>query len=60
VTRDRDMFDLVANQSTDIPLGTAHRLENPGTEPLHLIEVQSGDYLGEDDIRRIDDIYGRS
>ena len=60
VTRDRDMFDLVANQSTYIPLGTAHRLENPGTEPLHLIEVQSGDYLGEDDIVRIDDIYGRA
>jgi mannose-6-phosphate isomerase-like protein (cupin superfamily) len=40
--------------------GTAHRLENPGTEPLHLIEVQSGDYLGEDDIVRIDDIYGRT
>jgi mannose-1-phosphate guanylyltransferase/mannose-6-phosphate isomerase len=60
VTRDRDMFDLVANQSTYIPLGTAHRLENPGTEPLHLIEVQSGDYLGEDDIVRIDDIYGRT
>jgi len=60
VTRDRDVFDLVANQSTYIPLGAAHRLENPGEEPLHLIEVQSGDYLGEDDITRIDDIYGRS
>ncbi len=60
VTRDRDVFDLVANQSTYIPLGAAHRLENPGEEPLHLIEVQSGDYLGEDDIVRIDDIYGRS
>ncbi len=54
------MLDLVANQSTYIPLGTAHRLENPGEEPLHLIEVQSGDYLGEDDITRMDDIYGRS
>ena len=60
VTRDRDVFDLVANQSTYIPLGAAHRLENPGEEPLHLIEVQSGDYLGEDDITRIEDIYGRS
>lgn len=60
VTRDRDMFDLVANQSTYIPLGAAHRLENPGDEPLHLIEVQSGAYLGEDDIVRLDDIYGRS
>jgi mannose-6-phosphate isomerase-like protein (cupin superfamily) len=60
VTRDRDRFDLVANQSTDIPLGTAHRLENPGSEPLHLIDARSGDYLGEDDIHRIDEIHGRS
>jgi mannose-6-phosphate isomerase-like protein (cupin superfamily) len=54
------MFDLVANQSTDIPLGLAHRLENPGQEPLHLIEVQSGDDLGEDDVHCSDDIHGRS
>ncbi len=60
VTRDRDVFDLVANQSTYIPLGAVHRLENPGKEPLHLIEVQSGDYLGEDDIVRIEDSYGRA
>ena len=59
VTRDRDVFDLVANQSAYIPLGATHRLENPGTETLHLIEVQSGDYLGEDDIVRIEDSYGR-
>jgi mannose-1-phosphate guanylyltransferase/mannose-6-phosphate isomerase len=59
VTRDRDVFDLVANQSTYIPLGATHRLENPGKEILHLIEVQSGDYLGEDDIVRIEDSYGR-
>jgi mannose-1-phosphate guanylyltransferase / mannose-6-phosphate isomerase len=60
VTRDREVFDLVANQSAYIPLGAVHRLENPGTEPLHLIEVQSGDYLGEDDIVRIEDSYGRA
>jgi mannose-1-phosphate guanylyltransferase/mannose-6-phosphate isomerase len=59
VTRDRDVFDLVANQSAYIPLGATHRLENPGKETLHLIEVQSGDYLGEDDIVRIEDNYGR-
>ncbi len=59
VTRDRDVYDLHANQSTYIPLGAVHRLENPGTEILHLIEVQSGDYLGEDDIVRLEDNYGR-
>ena len=59
VTRDREIFDLVANQSAYIPLGAVHRLENPGTEPLHLIEVQAGDYLGEDDIVRLEDNYGR-
>ncbi len=60
VTRGNDMFELYENQSTYIPLGTKHRLENPGTEPLHLIEVQSGSYLGEDDIVRFEDNYGRS
>ena len=60
VTRDNDVFDLFANQSTYIPLGARHRLENPGTGMLELIEVQSGDYLGEDDIVRYDDVYGRS
>jgi len=59
VTRGDDRFDLEVNQSTYIPLGTVHRLENPGPEPLRLIEVQSGDYLGEDDIVRLDDVYGR-
>ncbi|MFZ5789753.1 MAG: mannose-1-phosphate guanylyltransferase/mannose-6-phosphate isomerase [Pseudomonadota bacterium] len=59
VTRDGQLFDLVANQSTYIPLGAAHRLENPGDEPLHIIEVQSGGYLGEDDIVRLEDVYGR-
>lgn len=48
------------NQSTDIPLGTIHRLKNPGTIPLVIIEIQSGSYLGEDDIVRLDDIYGRN
>jgi len=60
VTRDRDIYDLHANQSTYIPLGAVHRLENPGSEILHLIEVQSGDYLGEDDIVRLEDTYGRA
>ncbi|QDW66193.1 mannose-1-phosphate guanylyltransferase/mannose-6-phosphate isomerase [Luteimonas granuli] len=60
VTRDHDVFELHANQSTYIPLGAKHRLENPGSDVLELIEVQSGDYLGEDDIVRYDDVYGRS
>ncbi|MGB7206379.1 MAG: mannose-1-phosphate guanylyltransferase/mannose-6-phosphate isomerase [Anderseniella sp.] len=60
VTCGEKIFDLNANQSTYIPLGETHRLENPGSEPLEIIEVQSGDYLGEDDIVRIDDVYGRS
>jgi mannose-1-phosphate guanylyltransferase/mannose-6-phosphate isomerase len=59
VTRDHEVFDLGANQSTFIPLGAVHRLENPGEEPLHLIEVQCGGYLGEDDIVRLEDNYGR-
>ena len=60
VTRDDEVFDLQADQSTYIPLGAKHRLENPGTQMLELIEVQSGDYLGEDDIVRYDDVYGRA
>ncbi|MFZ6658583.1 mannose-1-phosphate guanylyltransferase/mannose-6-phosphate isomerase [Undibacterium sp. TJN19] len=59
VTRGDDVMTLVANQSTYIPLGVKHRLENPGEIDLELIEVQSGAYLGEDDIVRFDDIYGR-
>ncbi|HEV2100553.1 MAG TPA: mannose-1-phosphate guanylyltransferase/mannose-6-phosphate isomerase [Stellaceae bacterium] len=55
---DEEMI-LTEDQSTYIPLGTAHRLENPGKIPLHLIEVQSGSYLGEDDIIRLEDSYGR-
>lgn len=54
-----DIYDLEANQATYIPLGSAHRLENPCDAPLELIEVQTGDYLGEDDIVRFEDIYGR-
>ncbi len=50
---------LEENQSTYIPIGTRHRLANPGEEPLSIIEVQSGSYLGEDDIVRYDDVYGR-
>ncbi|MBN8715535.1 MAG: mannose-1-phosphate guanylyltransferase/mannose-6-phosphate isomerase [Xanthomonadales bacterium] len=60
VTRDNDVFELLPNQSTYIPIGARHRLENPGREMLELIEVQSGDYLGEDDIVRYEDVYGRT
>jgi mannose-1-phosphate guanylyltransferase/mannose-6-phosphate isomerase len=59
VTRGEDTFLLGENESTFIPMGTTHRLENPGKVPLHLIEVQSGSYLGEDDILRFEDTYGR-
>ncbi len=52
-------FLLEANQSTYIPIGTLHRLENPGDKDVHLIEGQTGDYFGEDDIERLEDIYGR-
>jgi len=60
VTRGADIFTLGANQSAYIPVGIDHRLENRTGKPLRLIEVQSGDYLGEDDIVRLDDAYGRS
>lgn len=59
VTRGEEEFLLSENESTYIPIGTKHRLENPGKIPLELIEVQSGTYLGEDDIERYDDVYGR-
>ncbi len=55
-----DEFLLEQNQSTYIPVETLHRLENPGSEDIHLIEVQTGDYFGEDDIERFEDIYGRA
>jgi mannose-1-phosphate guanylyltransferase / mannose-6-phosphate isomerase len=60
VTRGEESFLLSENQSTYIPLGVTHRLENPGKTPLEIIEVQSGGYLGEDDIVRFDDQYGRT
>ena len=60
VTCDDRVFDLHENESTYIPLGSVHRLRNNGTEPVELIEVQSGSYLGEDDIVRLEDVYGRS
>jgi len=60
VTREAEVVLLAENQSIYIPLGVAHRLENPGVIPLELIEVQSGSYLGEDDIVRFEDTYGRS
>ena len=59
ITRGDETFLLEENQSTYIPLGTRHRIENPGKIPLHIIEVQSGTYLGEDDIVRFEDRYGR-
>ncbi|MBA3493697.1 MAG: cupin domain-containing protein, partial [Gammaproteobacteria bacterium] len=59
VTRGEEEFLLAENQSTYIPLGAKHRLENPGTIPLEIIEVQSGAYLGEDDIVRFADAYHR-
>lgn len=59
VTRGEEVLLLTENQSTYIPLGVTHRLRNPGKLPLELIEVQSGSYLGEDDIVRFEDTYGR-
>lgn len=59
VTRDQESFDLHVGESTAIPVRTKHRLENPGKETVHIIEVQNGPYLGEDDIVRFKDDYGR-
>lgn len=59
ITRGDEEFLLEENQSTYIPVGTKHRIENPGMVPCHIIEVQSGSYLGEDDIVRFEDNYGR-
>jgi mannose-1-phosphate guanylyltransferase/mannose-6-phosphate isomerase len=59
ITRGEDVFMLYENQSTYIPVGTKHRIENPGSMVLEIIEVQSGSYLGEDDIVRFEDRYGR-
>jgi mannose-1-phosphate guanylyltransferase/mannose-6-phosphate isomerase len=60
VTRGEEVFDLHVGQSTGIPVETPHRLENPGSDTLHIIEVQNGPYLGEDDIVRFQDDYGRT
>lgn len=60
VTCDDKVFLLSENQSTYLPLGSVHRLRNPGKVPLELVEVQSGSYLGEDDIVRFEDVYGRA
>ena len=60
VTNGDETFLLGENESTFIPLGHAHRLANPGKVPLEIIEVQSGSYLGEDDIVRFEDTYGRA
>jgi len=60
VTCDDKTFLLTENQSTYIPIASVHRLANPGKSPLEVIEVQSGSYLGEDDIERFEDVYGRS
>ena len=59
ITCDEKTFLLSENQSTFIPIGATHRIENPGKVALHIVEVQSGPYLGEDDIVRIEDSYGR-
>lgn len=59
VTNGDTVFTVEKNQSTYIPIGAQHRLENLGNEPLHIVEVQVGEYLGEDDIQRYEDNYGR-
>ncbi len=59
VTNGEEVITVHKNQSTYIPMGVKHRLENRGNEPLHIIEIQVGDYLGEDDIQRYEDHYGR-
>jgi mannose-6-phosphate isomerase-like protein (cupin superfamily) len=60
VTRGEEQLMLSENQSTYIPIGTTHSLENPGVIPLEMVEVQTGSYLGEDDIVRFEDRYGRT
>jgi mannose-1-phosphate guanylyltransferase/mannose-6-phosphate isomerase len=59
ITKNEDVFDLGVNESTYIAIGDVHRIANPFDEPVHIIEVQCGDYLGEDDIVRLEDDYGR-
>lgn len=60
MTLGEDVSLLTENQSIYIPLGMAHRLENPGLMPMYLIEVQTGSYFGEDDIIRYEDVYDRT
>ena len=60
VTLDGSEITVTAGQAIDIPVGSAHRVENPGTEDLIFIEVQRGNYLGEDDIVRLEDDFGRT
>jgi mannose-1-phosphate guanylyltransferase len=60
VTNGDETFLLRENESTYIPVGVVHALENPGKVPLEIIEIQSGSYLGEDDIVRFEDRYGRA
>jgi mannose-1-phosphate guanylyltransferase/mannose-6-phosphate isomerase len=59
VTNGEEIITVQRNQSTYIPMGTKHRLENRGSESLHIVEIQVGEYLGEDDIQRYEDHYGR-
>jgi mannose-6-phosphate isomerase-like protein (cupin superfamily) len=60
VTRGGEQIRLAEGDSLDIPLGTVHRVQNPGESPLVIIEVQRGDYFGEDDIERLEDDFGRA
>ena len=59
VTLDDEVSEVATGESVDIPLGSAHRIENRGSTPMTFVEVQQGDYLGEDDIERLADDYGR-
>ncbi len=59
ITRNDEEFELKVNESTYVAIGDVHRIANPYGQPAHIIEVQCGDYLGEDDIERFDDNYGR-
>ncbi|MFC1537823.1 phosphomannose isomerase type II C-terminal cupin domain [Candidatus Latescibacterota bacterium] len=59
VTRDNETIPLLSGESVDIPQGSTHRIENIGTEEMAFIEVQRGDYFGEDDIERLEDDFGR-
>jgi mannose-1-phosphate guanylyltransferase/mannose-6-phosphate isomerase len=60
VTRDGETLLTRENESVDLPIGCLHRVANPGRIPLALIEVQAGSYLGDDDVMRVEDSYGRA